>query len=532
MDTDALPPVLTLPDLVRRAVVERPDAEAVTDGRDRLSWVDYDRRIGLVAAALGRAGARRGDRVAVLTPKSVHAFVAVHAIQRAGAVVVPIDWFAPTAVVRAVLADAEPTAVVGVLDAAHRSAVGDGVHIVDPTDPHVLSGTAAAGPVVDEPRPDDPAYIIYTSGSTGRPKGIVHTHASALAYARAAVATYGITGHDRAANIAPLHFDQSTFELYAAPLAGSAAIVVPDGVLRFPSSLARMLAAERATVLYTVPYVIRQLVERGGPGGHDLSNLRWVKFGGESFPPDALAAAMAAIPSARFSNVYGPAEVNQCTFHHVERDAGDRFEGHHSAGNAIPIGRPWEGVDLVVVDPVTGEDVPVGVPGELWVSGPTTMQGYWGRPDLDERALVHRADDARVWYRTGDLVVGSPDGPLVFLGRIDHQVKIRGQRIELEAVDAVLLGHPSVTAATSFVIGSDVTGADDEVVAVVTPNLDEATVDSISVHASERLPRVAVPTRIVSRATLPRTSSGKVDRTASRVEFLADAPASTMDDTR
>ncbi|MGA1053403.1 MAG: AMP-binding protein, partial [Ilumatobacteraceae bacterium] len=156
MDTDALPPVLTLPDLVRRAVVERPDAEAVTDGRDRLSWVDYDRRIGLVAAALGRAGARRGDRVAVLTPKSVHAFVAVHAIQRAGAVVVPIDWFAPTAVVRAVLADAEPTAVVGVLDAAHRSAVGDGVHIVDPTDPHVLSGTAAAGPVVAAPRPDAP----------------------------------------------------------------------------------------------------------------------------------------------------------------------------------------------------------------------------------------------------------------------------------------------------------------------------------------------------------------------------------------
>ncbi|MEY2960069.1 MAG: hypothetical protein RLZZ01_2637, partial [Actinomycetota bacterium] len=394
MDTDDLSRVRTLPDLVRRVAASRPSDEAVTDGRDRYSWSDYDRRIGAVAGALSAMGVRRGDRVAVLTPKSVHSFVAVHAIQRAGGVVVPVDWFAPPEMVRSVVADAEPAAVVGVLDDTHRSIVADLLPVVDPTDPDVLARPPDLVADAEGPRPGDPAYIIYTSGSTGRPKGIVHTHESALAYACAAALTYGIGENDRVANIAPLHFDQSTFELYAAPLAGSATIVVPDGVIRFPSSLAKMLATERATVLYTVPYVIRQLVERGGAAGHDLSRLRWVKFGGESFPIGALRSAMSAMPNARFSNVYGPAEVNQCTFHHVDVVPDDTVD-------AIPIGAPWDGVRVVVVDPATGEECRTGTAGELWVSGPTTMRGYWRRPDLDELSMVRRSDDRQPWYRTG-----------------------------------------------------------------------------------------------------------------------------------
>ena len=139
------------------------------------------------------------------------------------------------------------------------------------------------------------------------------------AYASRAVDTYGLTASDRLANIAPLHFDQSTFELWAGPLAGAAVVVVPDGVLRFPASLSDLVARERATVWYSVPYAITQLVTRGAPHDRDLTALRWVLFGGESFPPAALVAAQRALPHARFSNVYGPAEVNQCTFHHLDR---------------------------------------------------------------------------------------------------------------------------------------------------------------------------------------------------------------------
>lgn len=493
-----------LTDLVAAVAAARPDDEALTDGRERLTWAGYERRIVLLAAALAMHGVRHGDRVGILTPKSVVSFVAVHAAQRIGAVVVPVDWFAPEAHVASVLTDAGAVAVVGLLDDAHRAMVPPGLVVVDPRE---IDDHADGGRLPDPPEPDDPAYIIYTSGSTGRPKGIVHTHASALAYARLAAATYGLTPADRTANIAPLHFDQSTFELYAAPLAGSAAIVVPDAVVKFPASLARLLETERASVLYTVPYVIRQLVERGGAAGRDLSAMRWVKYGGESFPPAALGAAMTAIPTARFSNVYGPAEVNQCTYHHVTPTTGPL-----TADDAVPIGRPWDGVHLVVVDPDTTAETDPGVPGELWVSGPTTMRGYWGRPDLDERALVRRPGDARLWYRTGDLVRHGDDGALVFLGRIDHQVKLRGQRIELEAVDAVLLEHPSVEAAASFVVRAD--GAEDELVALVAPRVDDDVLDDLADRCRRRLPRYAVPSRIEGRDTLPRTSSGKVDRGA------------------
>ena len=487
--------ISTLPELLDKAAADRPDAEALCDGRDRLTWRQYRNAAAAVADELTASGIGPGDRVGVMMPKSVRSFVAVHAVQRIGGVMVPVDWFAPPAYTIEVLADAGAAAVVGPIASGARAAVAAVAPVV--VDPATVETAERA-----EPTPphrcdvDDPAYIIYTSGSTGRPKGIVHTHASALAYARLAVETYGLTSEDRLANIAPLHFDQSTFELYAGPLAQAAAIVVPDTVMRFPASLAAQLASERASVLYTVPYVITQLVERGAAADHDLSALRWVKFGGESFDPAALRAAMGALPSARFSNVYGPAEVNQCTYHHLAAPP--------TSSAPIPIGRPWPGVTVRIVD-TTDEHGP----GELWVHAPTAMRGYWNRPELTDAALT--VDDGRCWYHTGDLVQRSPGGDLTFLGRVDHQVKVRGQRIELEAVDAVLLAHPSVDAAVCY-ISRD--GSEERLVALVSPPLSAEGIDDVRRHAIERLPRYAVPTLIDAVATLPRTSTGKVDRRA------------------
>lgn len=494
-----------LTELLDAAARLHPDAEALTDGRDRLTWCEYRDEAAALAATLTARGVGVGDRVGVLMPKSVRSFVAVHAIQRIGAIMVPVDWFAPPAHVLDVLVDAGAAAVVGPVDGDRWSAVIDAIGcIVDPggADPTDAPPSPSQRPVA----PDDPAYIIYTSGSTGRPKGIVHTHASALAYAQRAVATYGVGPGDRLANIAPLHFDQSTFELYAGPLSGAATIVVPDAAMRFPASLARLLEAERATILYTVPYVIEQLVERGAVD--ELPSLRWVKFGGESFAPSALRSAMRAIPSARFSNVYGPAEVNQCTFHHLDAPPEDPV---------IPIGRPWAGVEVQVVG-ATGDDDA----GELWVSAPTAMAGYWNRPDLTDAAFA--VDAGRRWYRTGDLVRRAGDD-LVFVGRTDHQVKLRGQRVELEAVDAVLVAHPSVEAAVCFV---DRGGDEDRLIALVSPRLPDDVLDEVRRLAIEHLPRYAVPSVVEGVANLPRTSTGKVDRRAAAAGRTIP-PAETSD---
>ncbi len=368
------------------------------------------------------------------------------------------------------------------------------------------SGIAAAGP--GDPahvEPSDPAYIIYTSGSTGAPKGIVHSHASALAYARAAVDEYQLGTGDRLANIAPLHFDQSTFELYAAPLAGAAVLVVPDPVLRFPASVSELVARERITVWYSVPYLLEQLSARGALDERDLSAVRWVLYGGESFPPSTLAELMHQLPTASFSNVYGPAEVNQCTAYHLRRPP----------DGPVPIGRAWRAAEIRILDPDDHSiEVEPGQVGTIAVSTPTMMSGYWNRPDLTDESTLVDADGTR-WYLTGDLACARDDGELVFLGRVDHQVKVRGHRIELEAIDALLREVGGVSAATVIVDRPD--AGDDRLVALVVSDVaNPVSTDTVDDLLRSRLPRYAVPAEVRVVDSLPRTATGKIDRNAAQ----------------
>lgn len=505
------------------------DATALTDGATSVSWHRYLDLVARTAGALVDVGVGRGDRVGVHLTKSVQSFVAVHAVLRAGAVMVPVDPLAPVDLAAAVLTDAGAEVVISdarsavlgpLLAQVAPSALVLPRAAIAPADlpadiPAVDSVVTATDIEAAEPaplpalEPGDPAYIIYTSGSTGRPKGIVHTHRSALAYAVAGAEAYGLRPADRMVNIAPLHFDQSTFELYSAPLVGAGVIVVPDPVLRFPASVASLVEAERATVWYSVPHLLVQLVARGALADRDLSSLRWILFGGEAFPPGQLAELMRLVPSARLSNVYGPAEVNQCTRYDLDvPPTGDE---------PIPIGRAWPAAQLRVVDtdaPLgSGHDVAPGEPGVLLVASDTMMAGYWQRDDLTDAATV--TDDAGIrWYVTGDLVVENADGDLVFLGRVDNQVKLRGHRIELEAIDAVLADVEGVEAATTVVVRPD--DADDVLVAlVVAAGSETAIVERLRTELRRRLPRYAVPTEVRVVDELPRTSSGKVDRNAS-----------------
>lgn len=486
----------------------RPEENALSDGTSRLTWRQYRARSASLAGALRDGGVDVGDRVAVHLPKSVDSFVAVHAILRLGAIVVPIDWFAPAAHVRSVIGDAVVAAIISTAETEELDELLPDVS----SPPSVVAPTASASPAsraVVEPTQD--AYIVYTSGSTGRPKGIVHTHASAIAYASAAVDTYGLTTADRLANVAPLHFDQSTFELYAAPLAGAAVVVLSDVILRFPASAAKLIEDEQVTVWYSVPYAITQLTHRGAIDGRDLSALRWVLYGGESFPPGALASSMRALPAARFSNVYGPAEVNQCTFHHLDEPP--------TTDEPIPIGSAWAAADLLLVDE-NDAVIEDQTPGHLLVSTTTMMSRYWRREDLTEASIVTMPDPRHPegsmpmrWYRTGDKVERRADGQFVFLGRFDHQVKVRGHRIELEAVEAVIVQHDAVTDC-AVMVERDADGADDRLVAVVCPRVDDAAMASIRQHLRARLPRYAVPATVVGLTSMPRTSNGKIDRPA------------------
>ncbi|MEL6892502.1 MAG: AMP-binding protein, partial [Actinomycetota bacterium] len=313
---------------------------------------------------------------------------------------------------------------------------------------------------------------------------------------------------DRVANVAGLHFDQSTFELYAAPAAGATAVVVPDVALRFPASVVKLLDEQRTTIWYTVPHVLRQLVERGGLADRDWTTVRLVKYGGESCPPALLADLMRALPAATFSNVYGPAEVNQCTAYDLTVPP--------IVDEPVPIGHAWSTAEILLVDPdEPAIEIERGV-GALLVATPTMMRGYWSRPDLDAERIIRRRGDDRRWYVTGDLVERGEDGLLRFVGRVDNQVKVRGQRVELEAVDAAIVAADGVRAGVAVVDRRDPAG--DAVVAMV--ELESGVGHGgdverrLSGEIGASLPAASAPTRVVIVDELPLTSSGKLDRGA------------------
>ncbi|MEO1064382.1 MAG: amino acid adenylation domain-containing protein [Actinomycetota bacterium] len=485
-----------------------PDAEAVTDGRHSLTGAQLVDRCARFGALLADAGVRPGDRVGVHLHCSTAAMVAVHGTLRAGGVVVPLDPDAPGPHLGGliercdvgVVATEAPTARLAPLaDAGVTTFVGGGAVDGARTVPWDALDAVGPSPPADLSE-DDPAYIIWTSGSTGRPKGIVHTHRSARRYAELTVDTYDLGPGDRIASSAPLHFDQSTFDLYAGPAAGATTVMIPAPVLRFPASVTQVLADERITAWYSVPSLLVQLHRRGALDERDLGALRWVLFGGEVYPAGQLAAMMELLPDARFSNVYGPAEVNQCTYHHLDAPP--------AADEIVPIGEAWDDTELLVVD---RDGRPTAhAPGELLVRTATAMRGYWDDPATTHAAFRTVDGHGDRWYATGDLVERRDDGALVFLGRRDHQVKIRGHRVELEAVESVLLDQAGVTEAAVLPERHD---DGDRLVGLV---VGDARLEGRTLVGALRglLPGYAVPARIVRVDHLPRTSTAKIDRSA------------------
>ena len=485
-------------------------------------WAELDGVAHGLASWLVDHGVQSGDRVAVLHPKSVWSFVAVHAIVRCGAIMVPLDPRGPRESVEAVLRFCQPSAIIG---AAETVAARASEYVSESSVPLAVSGelsrlddlalpakrlasldTAMAWPQAHLPEvePHQPAYIIFTSGSTGEPKGITHSHASALAYADNAVKIHGLAPTDRVAGTSPLHFDMSTLELYACPLAGATPVTITEGTLRFPATLSQQLEDAKVTVLYAVPYQLRQLSLRGDVAKRDLSALRQISFGGEQFSPGALQDLAQSLPPAELLNVYGPAEVNGV--------ASQRWDPRPSDLTTVPIGTAWPGVELRIVDEDLN-DVQSGETGELLATCPSQMIGYWSMPESNERCFV--VDGSRRWYRTGDIVRKDANELLHFMGRADTRVKVRGVRLELETIETVMGDAPGVD---SVVVG---VREDDQgvqyVVAWVLPIDDrELSFDELRRWCLKRLPSSAVPSEIRFVNAFAETRTGKIDRKSLR----------------
>ncbi|MEM9799192.1 MAG: amino acid adenylation domain-containing protein [Planctomycetota bacterium] len=410
---------------IARFAREAPERHAFRFAGECLTYRDLEMRSNQLAHALLERGLTRRARVGIYMRKGLDLGVAIYGILKAGGAFVPLDPFVPKARLAFMLADCGIEHVVStddMLDPLSELEVSHRLCVLGPEGEHPFQAVRR-GDIDAQPTspPDvwitdqDLAYLMYTSGSTGEPKGMMHTHRSSLAYARWGAQHVDLEPDDRVASHAPLHFDLSIFDFFSTSQVGGTVVLVPEPVTKFPASWTQTIEDERISVVFTVPFTLIEMLERGAMDARDLSSLRWILFGGEPFPPKHLRALMNALPGARFTNVYGPAEAPSCTCFDVPGPPED-------LAAPIPIGTVSSNSDDLVLDEEGAECEP-GHPGELCIRSTTLTSGYWNRPDLNERVFLKRpglGPFPEVYFRTGDLVVRRDDGLLEFLGRSDR----------------------------------------------------------------------------------------------------------------
>jgi len=477
-----------------------PHALAVDAPDGRLDYAGLDELAGRYAAALGALGVRPGDRVVLWAPKGLHVVALMQGCLRAGALYVPVSSTNPPSRLARIATACTAALVVTDKEGAENVAESGGQEPEVTTFERLLA--AAEGRPVPVPvagSPDAAAYILFTSGSTGEPKGVCLSHRNALSFVRWAVAELGLGPQDRLSNHAPFNFDLSVFDLYAAFLAGASVHLVPEQLAYAPPQLLRFISDHALTVWYSVPSALTLMATRGGLLERPAPPaLRVCVFAGEPFPPAQVRQLRTAWPRVRLFNWYGPTETNVCTSYEV-------LDADLASGRALPIGTACSGDTLHFGDAEPGQRG-----RELLVSGPTVMLGYWGRPPQQGP------------YPTGDLVEPDARGRLEYVGRRDHMVKIRGNRVELGEIEAALGLHPKVREVAVLVDG---TGLDARLHAVVVPEPhSEPDLLELKRWSSERLPSYMLVDAMSLVAELPRTDNGKTNRRLLAESVLSGGP--------
>ncbi|HSF41305.1 MAG TPA: non-ribosomal peptide synthase/polyketide synthase [Thermoanaerobaculia bacterium] len=473
----------TLGEVFDEQAARTPDALAVVQGETALTFRELAAQAHRLARHLKRLGVGPEVRVGLRAERSPAAIVGLLAIWKAGGVYVPLDPAYPRERLDWTIEDAG----IEILLTPER--------LDDPVEESAESPGAGA-------TPDNAAYVIYTSGSTGRPKGVVVRHRSALNLLHALrEGVYGETGPLRVGVVAPFAFDGSVKQIVQI-LAGHTLYVVPDEARLDPAALVEIVRRHRLDVLDCTPSQLGPLLEAGlaaAPEGAPALVL----VGGEAVPREVWELARSR-SWTRFVNVYGPTE---CT---VDATALD----FAAAAAPAALGRPLANVRIYRTDS-TGQPVPAGVPGEIRIGGAGLARGYLNRPGLTAERFVPdpfgQEPGARL-YRTGDLARLLPDGTLEYLGRIDHQVKVRGVRIEPGEIEEALVSHPGIDHAV-VVVRED--GGGPRLVAYAVPKADgRVDPESLRAFLADRLPAFLVPAAFVLLDLLPLTENGKIDRRA------------------
>jgi amino acid adenylation domain-containing protein len=525
-----------------RQVERAPEAIAVSAGHLQLSYRELARRSSAIGYRLAMEGVGPEVVVILLAERGVDFLAAMIAVQRAGGAFLPLDPTIPAARLAQIIQHSRTGLVLveqGGVAVLKKALSGMAAR----ARPRVLSLAAlsralprrAVAPL--RPAPSNLSYVIYTSGSTGVPKGAMVEQRGLLNHLLSRISDLGLSCSDVIAQTAPQTFDISVWQFLAALMVGGRVHICADADVRDPAKLGEIIECEGVTVLQVVPALLRAILDRT-PDAYAiraLSRLRWMICIGEALAPDLCRRWFRHVPGVPLINAYGPTECSDTVATH--RVA----EPPTTSLATVPIGRAIANTRLYVLD-ARMQPVPIGVAGELCIAGAGVGRGYLNDPDQTRRAFLRDPFTPRRGarlYKTGDLARWRADGTLEFLGRIDHQVKVRGHRIELEEIEHVLMEHPNVQAAV-VLARDDLFGGARLVAYIVAAGRREPDVNELRDFLKTWLQEYMIPTSFVFPDRIPLTAHGKIDRAAlaaigrrprvARKEFVAprDAAEETL----
>ncbi len=484
----------SLHELFERQAEKTPDSPALRFENTELTYRQLNSRANQLAHYLREQGIGPEERTGVLMERSVEMVVSLLAVLKAGGAYVPLDPQYPTERLLTMVADAEPKLILAQRHTTGR--LGKSTIRMFCLDEELLNGYSDENLSI-RVEPENAVYMIYTSGSTGKPKGAINTHFGICNRLLWMQQAYELSSEDRVLQKTPFSFDVSVWEFFWPLITGACLVVAKPGGHQDADYLIDLIAAEKITTLHFVPSMLAVFLEADGV--ERCTSLKRVICSGEALPYEMQERFFERL-SAELHNLYGPTEAAiDVTFWKCEAD---------TARRVVPIGRPIANTKLYVLDKRL-EPVPVGVKGELYLSGAGLARGYWRRPDLTAERFVPDpfSKNGERLYRTGDSVRYLADGAVEFLGRLDNQVKLRGYRIELGEIESVLRAHEQVREALVEVRKQQLVGY------LVVDGGDDQ-VRQLRGYLRERLPEYMVPGAFVQLEEMPLTPNGKVDRRA------------------
>jgi amino acid adenylation domain-containing protein len=514
---------------ISRAAERRPEATALVDGKQRLTYGDLDILSNRIARLLVASGCRKGDRVALLLPKSIRAIAGMLGTLKAGGIYVPMDTASPPARLQRIIDICEPACILAAGPAAPllnalrpERGMGDGVRVgwlddADPPDPRFDAAfawsdcqSAAADPLACSATEGDPAHILFTSGSTGMPKGVVITHRSVVRFLSWAAGYFGTKPTDRISCHPPLHFDLSTFDIYGTFLAGAELDLVPPEVSLLPRNLADFIRERELTQWFSVPSALKYMAQFDVVKQGDFPSLERLLWCGEALPTPTLIYWMRRLPHVTFTNLYGPTETTIASSYYTVPSC------PASEKEEIPVGRACDGEELLVLDESLAP-VGAGEIGDLYIRGVGLSPGYWRDPEKTASVFLE-ANGGRM-YKTGDLARVGDDGLVYLLGRADSQIKSRGYRIELGEIESALYALGTVRECAVVAIPTDGFEGNAICCAYVDRSPGGTSPAQLRDQIARLVPSYMLPSQWISVDALPLNGNGKVDRPRLRQQF-------------